>query len=66
MDDEDAAYEAHVAEQLARMCPEVRRMEEGFDDPMTTEHGAGDAVAYVITRHMARCDHPWCREMREL
>jgi hypothetical protein len=62
--EDDAAYEAHLAAEQERMCPEVRAMEAGFDDPMTVAYGAADVVAAAISRHVRRCYHPWCREQR--
>jgi hypothetical protein len=62
--DDDAAYEAHIAAEYERMCPDVRSMSDGFDDPMTHAYGASDVVADSIARHVARCAHPWCVEQR--
>jgi hypothetical protein len=58
--DDDAAYEAHLIAQRERMCPIVRDMEDGFDDPITEAYGASSVIADAIARHMRSCSHEWC------
>lgn len=60
--EEDADYEAHLAALDAAMCPEVRALEAGYDDPMTKSVGGAGALSDAIWRHIRRCSHAWCVE----